>query len=356
MKLLEYLLSVAPEGVFRHHHGVLSFDTTVLSKRREDLDICKQRRELAKIDLIQSVLEEVTDIGHFRGIYYPTKEEMIRLNDIELRLDPGVEEYDTYVRRPYYRMRGKSVTPEQARDIIRRTDRLVDELSISFEGQEALKGRELIKSGDFVGSMNFDQWWFSRNHIPTHYGWSHPDGRIGCNAITQRFPNFGEYLSEMLRWKLAFPYLDLTIAVSFWDEQPPYWWEAYDEIHRKWLEAGSSEEEKKFDEYLDRLYYMEYPDFCENLEIGICTHDNVIEFLNPKNAARRYLDYEARYGAENPDIYVPEYYEDNKLLICDNAYLIRCLTDYGMSEAQAWELVRGEPEYIWTDARFYQRI
>ena len=49
-------------------------------------------------------------------------------------------------------------------------------------------------------------------------------------------------------------------------------------------------------------------------------------------------------------------YQDRKLLVCNNDYLIRCLMDYGMTEEQTWELVRTEPEYVWADTRFYTRF
>ena len=105
-----------------------------------------------------------------------------------------------------------------------------------------------------------------------------------------------------------------------------------------WKELPETEMRKR-DEEMSRLNYMDSPEFPDDLGIGICTHDNVIEFLNPENARHRYCEYEARYGVEDPKVYVPEYYQDRKLLVCGNAYLIRCLMDYGMTEGQAWELV-----------------
>ena len=346
MTLLEYLQSLAQKGrVFHREHGMLYIDTAELygSWRPPGLSL-EQRMEPRnrklgdRQDTLVDALEIVTDVERGCGdAYYPSEEEMARLSGIELRLDPGADEYDTDVRRPYYRMRGRRVTPEQAQDIIRRTDKMIATLGV-YCGATELSARKRIDGGDYIGTVNFNQWWFMRNHSPTHYGWSHPDGRIGCNAITQKYPDFG--------------------AVSDWDEHPPYWWDAVDAIDKKWQkreEKGELPEEEKRRERADRsrLDYMEYPDFCDHLEIGICTHDNVIEFLNPKNAAKRYREYEARYGAEDPKVYVPEYYEDRKLLLCDNAYLIRCLRGYGMTEAEAWELLKTEPKYTWRDEAFF---
>ncbi len=55
---------------------------------------------------------------------------------------------------------------------------------------------------------------------------------------------------------------------------------------------------------------------------------------------------------DDPKIYVPKYYEDRGLLICDNAYLRRCLADYGLTDAQIDEMLADEPGYTWTDSEF----
>lgn len=344
MTLLDYLWNKAPAGQVFHRQGdAVYVDLKELFGERENGTDC---------GLIADVLGELIPSlfsMYWAGMeeYYLTEEELAKLRGIELRLDPGVEDYDTDVRRPYYQMRGRRVTPEQAREIIRRTDNFLDFLN----HPDCSSG---LRESGFIGSTNFDQWWFMRNHLPTHYGWSHPDGTIGENAITQRYPNFGEYLCELLSWKLAFPYLDLMIAVSGWNENPSYRRDAMDAHWHKWYTPhGLSDKDKRLERVeRDRVVYMTFSDFCENLEIGICTHDNVIEFLNPENAARRYRDYEAKYGAADPKVYVPEYYEDRGLLICDNAYLRRCLSDYGFTDTQIDGILAGEPGYTWQDSAF----
>ena len=354
MTLLEYLQSVAPERVLHWKHGRLLIDASdffngwspdipIEQQRERNRKILEDEKLVHAIGMTQDILEAVMDdIEDCHGVYAPNADEMKRLSDIELRLDPGIDKYQAYARRPYYQMRGRKVTPEQARDIIRRTDEMIGMLAMDLGRSDPSLGKE-IRNGDYIGGMNFNQWWFMRNHYPTHYGWSHPSGVIGSNAITQKYPNFREFLSEMLKWKIAFPYLDLMIAVSNCDEEPETRGWARDELYRKWGEKMWKElpetEMRKRDEEMSRLNYMDSPEFPDDLGIGICTHDNVIEFLNPENAGRRYREYEARYGVEDPKVYVPEYYQDRKLLVCGNAYLIRCLMDYGMTEGQAWELV-----------------
>lgn len=47
---------------------------------------------------------------------------MEKLQDIQVIVDPEVAGMEFSVRQPYFRMRGRPVTEEQAFDIIRRTD------------------------------------------------------------------------------------------------------------------------------------------------------------------------------------------------------------------------------------------
>ena len=90
------------------------------------------------------------------------KEYCDKYNEYEIIVPDGLE-YDGSVRKPYYRMRGKPVTEEQAFELIRRTDNF-------FAGIE-----EICRSDDFVSSVNFDNWLIHKNHYPQGYGWVHTD-------------------------------------------------------------------------------------------------------------------------------------------------------------------------------------
>jgi hypothetical protein len=72
-----------------------------------------------------------------------SKEDCDKYNEYEIIIPDGLD-YDGNVRRPYYRMRGKPVTKEQAFELIRRTDNF-------FAGIN-----EIRYSGDFVGCEYFD--------------------------------------------------------------------------------------------------------------------------------------------------------------------------------------------------------
>jgi len=228
------------------------------------------------------------------------------MNDIKIIIDKEVEEYDSTARRPYYRMRGKPVTEEQAFEIIRRTDnyfRTLDE-------EEPL---------DYVGSMNFDNWLIDKHHYPFGYGWIHVDGTVGGNAITQKYPNEDEFLEEWSEKLRAFPYLDLVIAVTMWNELPNDLW-CVDEGEEGWRDFESAEYEE---------------DFLDAIEVGVYVHDGTIEIMNPERARAQYEEYAALYESENRDKYRADYYDEHRIVQVDEDYLQRCLEKNGL-DVEVW--------------------
>lgn len=164
---------------------------------------CREYNDLQEV--VGSDLVEL-DINN----YFMTRESYEKYAEYTIEIDEGAKKFDA-VRRPYYRMRGKPITEEQAFDIIRRTE-VGDHWGI-FCG--------LDEHEEYVGSLNFNNWVLPRNHYPKGYGWVHTDGTIGGNAITQKYPTVIEFVQEWLVNLMAFPYLDLVIAVTGWDEVPP---------------------------------------------------------------------------------------------------------------------------------------
>lgn len=191
------------------------------------------------------------------------------------------------VRRPYYRMRGVPVTREQAFDIIRRTDRFFDYVSA------------VCNHKDYIGCMNFDNWLIQKNHYPTGYGWIHADGTIGTNATTQKYPTVREFIEEWYKLLYAFPYLNLIIAVTGWNEGP-------------WGDETVSEEE-----------------FCKEVAVGIYVHDRKLEILNPSDTIAKYTEYNKCYGTP-PEKFEREYYERHKIEQVNPAYLRKCIEAYGL--------------------------
>lgn len=217
---------------------------------------------------------------------------------------PKSEEIDfSIARRPYFRMRGVPVTKEQAFDIIRRTDNI-------FYGIP-----EIFYHPDFVGDINFNNWLIEQNHFPQGYGWIHVDGTVGSNGITQKYPTTNEFVMEWLDKLIAFPYLDLIIAVTEWDEVPPDIWDDYgddDEFGRKDFES------KKYDR-----------DFYEAVNGGIYVHDHTIQIMDSTDTVLKYKEYDALYGKER-EKFIAEYYQNNGIKQVDLAYLRRCIEAYGV--------------------------
>lgn len=227
---------------------------------------------------------------------------------------PQDEELDiSYVRRPYYRMRGKPVSKEQAFDIIRRTDNFLKYID------------EIHKQEEFVGNLNFDNWLIHKNHYPQGYGWIHTDGTVGVNAITQRWPKTEEFICEWFRYLNAFPYLDLIVALTDWNEINP----------RYYMEDNGYDIDYEAKEYDENFY--------DGIAMGIYVHDNKIQILNKEDTVKKYREYDVLYGKER-EKFVPEYYGKNKIEQVNLAYLKKCIESYGLD---AEEILSKQPRYEW---------
>ena len=143
---------------------------------------------------------------------------------------------------------------------------------------------------DYVGGLNFDNWLMDECHYPQGYGWVHADGTIGCDAITQKYPEISEFATEWLVNLMEFPYLDLMIAVT-----------DYNEIPRD--ETGEWIDERDF----ERTEQAFYSGIC----LGIHVSGKKVEILNKKDAAERYREYAEKYERENREIYLSDYYEEH---------------------------------------------
>lgn len=204
-------------------------------------------------------------------------------------------------------MRGVPVTAEQAFDIIRRTDRFLNFYVSAVRNHK-----------DYIGCMNFDNCLIQEDHYPVGYGWIHADGTIGANATTEKYPTVREFIEEWYKLLYAFPYLDLIIAVTGWNEGP-------------WDDEMVSEEE-----------------FCKEVAVGIYVHDRKLEILNPSDTIAKYKEYNKRYGTP-PEKFEREYYkrykiERYKIEQANPAYLRKCIEAYGLDADKKLGKV---PEYIW---------
>ena len=244
---------------------------------------------------------------------------MKHCQDIQVIIDPEVAGIDFEVRRPYFRMRGKPVTEEQAFDIIRRTDNFFRWDMRKWQLEDLVSDRFLL-----------DNVWYSPNFYP-HRGWVRPDGIIGMNDVTGKYPSEDEFLASILELKEEFPYLDFMVAVTDWDEIPDYLWELMGKSH----EAAERHDDKLYRQYsdeYDRLHTSEdYPDFQEHIVYGIWVHDDKVELMAPERAKERYLEYNRLYGGADEAVFTMDYYEENNIHPVDFEYLCRCIRSFGLN-------------------------
>lgn len=294
MKIFDYLIKNFDEILYKDEYGNVYIENNPEAR------------------LLAGVME--IDIN----TYMFPKELYEKYSEIEIIItdDESVDKIKT-IRRPYYRMRGVPVTSEQAFDIIRRTDNF-----FYFE-IDAINYHD-----DFLGSINFDNWLIMKNHHPDGYGWIHVDGTVGGNAITQKYPKIKAFVMEWFRNLAAFPYLNLIVAVTYWDEISSD--AKYDDKERVLFETVA---------YDERFY--------DAIMLGIYVHDKKIEILNKYEAIAKYKEYNKLYG--NPrEKFEPEYYMNNKITQIDLPYLKRCIESYGLNADDELSKV---PEYIWKGRR-----
>lgn len=240
---------------------------------------------------------------------------MAEQREIKIIQDINIVNMDDFdARRPYYRIRGPRVTEEQAFEIIRLTDR---EFNMSFEQSR------IFGPLGYIGSGHIENLWFTANHVPSPRGWCHPSGIIGVNNISGKYPELDELIWEFKGYIQAFPFLDMIVAVTDWNEMPKYAWDLdWDDPIRK---------------------KEEYPDFIENIQIGFWIHNGILEILNQDRAQRVYREYEAKYSEPNRDIYVVDYYSDNHIFPANYDYLRRIVAAYGLNPDEYLK------SYIWKD-------
>ena len=172
--------------------------------------------------------------------------------------------------------------------------------------------------------------WVSPHFYP-HSGFVRPDGIVGMNGVTGKYPEEEEFLASILPLKEAFPYLDLMIAVSDWNEIPDYLWDLM-EISHEAAEDNDLDQYRQYKDEYDRLHTSEdYPDFQEHIVYGIWVHDDKVELMAPERTREMYLKYNILYGGEDESIFTMDYYEKIGQFPTDFAYLQRCIRSHGLN-------------------------
>lgn len=248
-----------------------------------------------------SISEFMNDGGEF---YFLPKEEYDRYGECDISIAKDLTAADMKPDgRYHYHMRGKPISEAQAFDIIRRTD-------VFFYNIRAIETHP-----DYLGSGNFDNRIIGRDYAWGECGWIHTDGTVGVNLATAKFQQPENLLFEWYQILMAFPYLDLIIAL-----RPCY----------IWREIGDEE-------------------FLEEVKWGIYVHDHKVEVLNRTDAVAKYQEYNALYGKPE-EKFKAEYYGENQICQVELPYLKRCIEAYGLDADEELSRV---PKYLrdWRHAK-----
>lgn len=228
---------------------------------------------------------------------------------IEVVIDDEVRAWKSLRSYPYYQMRGKLLTEEQAIDVISRTDGYF---------------RAPFKSDNYIGTVNFHNDWFDNTFI---HGWVHPGGIIGLNDNTSKYPDLDELLTEWLRYARAFPYLDLVVGITAWESMPD---KKREILYPGWIDTPPLFRVSKMK--YDEMKYMDCDEgeFLDNLEIGVWVHDKKLEIMSPARTAEVYTEYSKKYTVDDTRVYYYQYYTDFQPDIITLDYLKKCLAQNGI--------------------------
>lgn len=234
------------------------------------------------------------------------------IDGIDVRFDADILDWYTNTRRPYYRLRGAPVTPEQAFDII----------CCTYE-----------KWGP---SFNID--WFYPNSGGYGESWVFPSGYVGADSVTDKYPELYELVCEWVVYLQDFPYLDLVVGISDWDEISPSMWALYPEEDE--IEPGDIEPD--FDSRMAELEKSEYYKFTEAISLGIWIHDGKIEFLSPKKFLPIYNQYNEKYPLPfYGELRSSKFWRDKRPAEITRDYIERVLRKCGKDPADgkyAWQI------------------
>lgn len=219
-------------------------------------------------------------------------------------------------RKPYYQMRGKPVTPEQALEIIAKTDYLFAD-SLRVDGH--------------IGS-GFLRMKYCNASAP--HGWVHPSGAVGLNDFfVYKWARISEMAEDLTLLAGSFPYLDMFIGVSCWDEMPSERWAmCHDSLYKT---------------YTHEYKYYKVNDFTDNIVLGIWLHDKTIEFVSSERAAKLYKEYDKLYADRPYEMFYPDYYKDYEPDTVNSEFIKKCFAVYGIDDPdkfiENWEQEQSTP-------------
>lgn len=172
-------------------------------------------------------IREVNEYYHVPAEQFERTFQAIKVID---HTKEGMQGWSSFIRRPYYRMVGKKVTPEDAFQLIARYDDCLESAlqERAFEGLPIVKFLEQCYLNGYRGYIE-RAFPMSYVRIPLYglfAGYVHPDGCIGLNSHTDRCPDMYELFPDFLEMAGGTDKLDVIFILSKWDEREYSRWGA----------------------------------------------------------------------------------------------------------------------------------
>lgn len=151
------------------------------------------------LEAIEECILELVVKDIYEEFIILTPEEQKELQRINIELSPDLYTWRVPIGRAGTALRGKPVTEEQAFNIISRTDEY-----FRYKDRE----EDLVYTSTISNSL-----------ISYGYGWINKNGELGIDSYTHEYPNIGIIISDAYELLYNFPYLNLVIAYTDYEEE-----------------------------------------------------------------------------------------------------------------------------------------
>ena len=241
--LLDKLLAHEPGHIIRENDGF------VIKREEEERGVPLLWERPSWIDwyLVDGIavpgvdIEIEEDRDHYE-VRIPA-ESVRKLSEIEVDMDDKavMKAFPTNTRRPWYMVRGKSISREELKTILKLELRILRNPELIDEEVQPWEYRYLTES-----SLDCA---IPRENVSIHAsGWIRATGEIGANLCCgTKYPEPYEELPEWLSYALHYPFLDMVVGFTYYDELPCYFCplkEIY-EIRNRVFKNLTEEERKK---------------------------------------------------------------------------------------------------------------
>lgn len=256
--------------------------------------------------------------------------------------DTGKTRWISEAREPYFRLRGRRLSEEQAFEILARTEYIFERI----EGEErwkegALKKAveewlEKIRRKGYEGgpSLFFSNDYFSGSIGRYIGGYVWPDGRVGLNEIMHKYPFMDEIIGQFMDWALKFPCLELILVITKWDGMSPMRYKAF--------VLDYLEDIPNPDRDLDEYQKPYEPITAEAVDCAVEIKPGLIHFLTPEEGMKKLAEYDQQYTEEERRQFASyAYHLHTKVREANRDYLLRMIEYYGGAPDPVKEYILG---------------